>query len=93
MQVLVICMFLKMRSFQNSSTIPLSHSVYGKCLLCDLNGRASHHRQIHQPDQAHFLSEKQIRLHFSNKIKVLIDITVTVILLLMSNSKLDMALP
>lgn len=66
-----------MRSLQNPGTIPLAHSMYGKCLLCDRNGRASHHRQTHHPNQAHFLSEEQIRLHFSNKVKVLIDITVT----------------
>lgn len=41
----------------------------------------------------HAFWQRKICLHFSNKIKVLIDIPVTIILLLIFNSKIDKALP
>lgn len=68
-----------------------SRSIYGKCVLCDLNGKASCHCQTSQPSQTCFLSEKTSDFIFQIEL-VLIDIPVTIILLLISNPKIDKAL-
>lgn len=48
------------------------------CSVTEMAELAIYIVKLITPNQAHFLLlEEQIRLHFSNKVKVLIDITVT----------------
>ena len=41
----------------------ISLTQYRECLPRNLNGKASPHRQVNQPDQTSFLLEK-VQLHF-----------------------------